>query len=105
MNQPYIALDDDRQQVDQAFDIRAPGKSRIELAGTQCTIARAIEHRLELVLIEQGAKPGVVLGVARDNAVASERPIVFLADGDDLARITRAKIVEARCSQPHRRRR
>ena len=94
VHEPHVALDDDREQVDQAFDIRAPGEPRVELAGAQCAVAGAVEHRLELVLVEQRPQPAVVFGVAGDDAVAGERPVVFLANGDDLARITRAEVVK-----------
>ena len=94
MHEPHVALDDDREQVDEAFDVRAPGQARIELAGPQGAVAGAVEHRLKLVLVEQRAQAAVVFGVAGDDAVAGERPVVFLANGDDLARIARAEIVE-----------
>ena len=36
----------------------------------------------------------MIFGIARDDAVARQRPVVFLANSDDLARIARAKIVQ-----------
>ena len=94
VHEPHVALDDDREQVDEAFDVRAPGEARIELAGAQGAVAGAVEHRLKLVLVEQGPQPAVVFGVAGNDAVAGERPVVFLANGDDLARIARAEVVK-----------
>ena len=38
VHEPDVALDDDRQQVDQAFDVRAPGEPRVELAGPQAQL-------------------------------------------------------------------
>ena len=94
MHEAHVALDDDRQQIDKSFDVRAPREPRIELARAESTVAGAVEHRLKLVLVEQRPQPAVVLGIARDDAVARERPVVFLANGDDLARIARAEVVE-----------
>ena len=88
MHEPHVALDDDREQVDQSLDVRAPGKSRIELACSQGAVPGAVEHRLKLVFIEQRPQPAMVFGVARNDAVAGERPVVFLANGDDLTRDT-----------------
>ena len=105
VDQAHVAFDDDREQVDQAFDVRAPGEARVELAGPEGAVAGAVEDGVELVFVEQCAQAAMVFGVARDDAVAGERPVIFLADGDDLARVARRGSSEARCSRRRRRRR
>ncbi len=47
-----------------------------------------------MILVEERSQALVVFGVAGDDAVAGQRPVVFLANGDDLTRIARAEIVE-----------
>src|SRR4051794_10566124 len=94
MHQSNVALDDDREQVDQAFYVCAPGEAGVELARPEGAVAGAVQYGLELVFVKQGSQPAVVFGVAGDDAVAGEGPIVFLADGDDLAGIARTEVVE-----------
>jgi hypothetical protein len=53
MHQPNIAFHDDREQVDQPLHIRPPCQSRIQLTGSQRAVARAVQHALKLVLLEQ----------------------------------------------------
>jgi hypothetical protein len=94
VNEADFAFDDDRKEVDEAFDVRAPSEARVELAGAERAVAGTVEDGLELVFIEQGAEAAVVLGVAGDNACAGEGPVVFLANSDDLARISVAEVVK-----------
>ena len=86
MDQADVAFDDDREQVDKAFDVGPPSEAGIELAGSQGAIAGAIEHRSELILVEQRPQAAVVFGIAGDDAFAGERPVVFLANREDLRR-------------------
>ena len=94
MHQPHLPLHHDRKQIDQPFDIRPPRESRIELARPQRAIAGTVEHRAKLILVEKCLQPQMVLGVAGNDALARERPIVFLPNRDDLPRIARTEIIE-----------
>ncbi len=39
-----IAFDDDREQVDQAFNVGAPGETGVEFAGAKGAVAGAVQH-------------------------------------------------------------
>ena len=84
MNEANVAFGNDREQVDEAFDIRAPGEARVELAGAEGAVAGAVEDGAEAVLVKERAETGVVFGVAGEDAVAGEAPVVLLTDGEDL---------------------
>src|SRR6478735_1934345 len=94
MHEPNFALDNDREQINESFDVRPPSKPGIEFTSSQRTVACAIEHRAELILVEQRSQPPVIFGITGSNAFPRQRPVIFLANRDDLSWITRAKIVE-----------
>src|SRR3954451_16504875 len=94
MNEANVALDDDREQIDQTLNVRPPSEPRIKLAGSKRTVAGTIENRSELIFVEKSSQPAVVLRVTGNDALARKRPIVLLTDGDDLTRIARAKVMD-----------
>ena len=57
-------------------------------------VARAVEHRLKLILVEQRPKTNMVLRIASDDAFARKRPIIGLTNGNHLPRIALAKIMQ-----------
>jgi hypothetical protein len=92
--QAHIAFHDDREEVDEAFDVRAPGETGVEFAGAEGAVAGTVEDGLESVFVEKCPQAAVVFGVARNDAVAGEGPIIFLTNGDDLTGVAIAEVVE-----------
>ena len=92
MHQPHAARHGLREQVLHALDVDPPRQFRGRFALLQIAIAGAIEHRGELVLVEQLGQSVAVLGVASDDARPDQPEVLGLADADDLARILGAEI-------------
>ena len=68
MDEAKFSCRNARQQILHAIDIDPPREIRRELTSPQRTVAGAVEHAFEFVLVEEPSQPVGVFGVARDNA-------------------------------------
>src|SRR4051794_24297189 len=94
MNEPNVAVADDRQKISQPLDVDPPGDFGAQLTGSQSTVARTIEHAAKLILVEQPGQLSRVFGVAGDDSFAVQTPVVLLTNADHLPRITSTEIIQ-----------